>query len=175
MCVFAFYSNTNMDVEFRIMNQLESAFFGKRLWKENKMNKIKKAFWFTLGILLVGVAYLGVILPGLPWSTPILGAAFCFAKSSKRFHDWIMNHKTFGPFITEWQTYKVYPQKAKYLMMVVMATSLGFMYWGTGNLMATFYLFILFVLIVTWAWRYPGSKEESKRRKKAGKRLGWLK
>ena len=145
-----------------------------RIWKEN-MNKIKKAFWFTLGILLVGVAYLGVILPGLPWSTPILGAAFCFAKSSERFHNWIMNHKTFGPFITEWQTYKVYPQKAKYLMMAVMATSLGFMYWGTGNPKATLYLFILFALIVTWAWRYPGSKEESQRRIDAGEKLGWLK
>ena len=60
------------------------------------MSKIRKAFWFTLGILLVGVAYLGVLLPGLPWSTPILGATFCFAKSSDRLHNWIMNHPRFG-------------------------------------------------------------------------------
>ena len=65
------------------MNQLEHAFF-KRRKESNNMSKIKKAFWFTLGILLVGVAYLGVLLPGLPWSTPILGATFCFAKSSPR-------------------------------------------------------------------------------------------
>lgn len=161
------------------MNQLEheaalriaNAIFGK----EKTMSKIKKAFWFTLGIILVGVAYLGVILPGLPWSTPILGAAYCFAKSSEKFHNWIMNHKTFGPFITEWNTYRVYPQKGKYIMMAVMTTSLGFMYWGTGNPKATLYLFILFALIVTWAWRYPGSKEESKRRIAAGEKLGWLK
>lgn len=158
------------------MNQLESAFFGKTIWKrETKMNKIKKAFWFTLGILLVGVAYLGVILPGLPWSTPILGATFCFAKSSDKFHSWIMNHPRFGPFVKNWSTYRVYPQKAKYLMMAIMATSLGFMYWGTGNPMATLYLFITFVLIVTWAWRYPGSKAEAERRIAAGEKIGWLK
>lgn len=158
------------------MNQLESAFFGKTIWKrETKMNKIKKAFWFTLGILLVGVAYLGVILPGLPWSTPILGATFCFAKSSDKFHSWIMNHPRFGPFVKNWSTYRVYPQKAKYLMMAIMATSLGFMYWGTGNPMATLYLFITFALIVTWAWRYPGSKAEAERRIAAGEKIGWLK
>ena len=158
------------------MNQLEKAFFeGMSRGKESKMSKIKKAFWFVCGILCLGVAYLGIILPGIPWSTPILGAAFCFAKSSEKFHNWIMNHKTFGPFITEWQTYKVYPQKAKYIMMAVMSTSLAVMYWGTGNPMATLYLFILFALIVTWAWRFPGSKEEAVRRIESGERLGWLK
>lgn len=137
--------------------------------------KIKKMIWFMLGMFLLGVAYIGVILPGIPWSTPILGATYCFAKSSDKFHNWIMNHKTFGPFIKEWQTYRVYPQKAKYLMVAVMSTSLAFMYFGTGNINATLYLFIVFALIVIWAWRYPGSKEESQRRIDAGKKLGWLK
>ena len=128
-----------------------------------------------LGMFLLGVAYIGVILPGIPWSTPILGATYCFAKSSDKFHNWIMNHKTFGPFIKEWQTYRVYPQKAKYLMIAVMSTSLAFMYFGTGNIKATVYLFIVFALIVIWAWRYPGTKEESQRRIDAGEKLGWLK
>lgn len=139
------------------------------------MSKIKKAFWFTLGIILLGVAYLGVLIPGLPWSTPILGATFCFAKSSERFHNWILNHKTFGPFIKEWSTYRVYPTKAKYLMVAVMSTSLAVMFLTTGNIMATLYLLITFALIVTWAVRYPGSKEEAERRIAAGEKIGWLK
>lgn len=139
------------------------------------MNKMIKAFWFVLGIILVGVAYLGVLLPGLPWSTPILGAAFCFAKSSEKFHNWIMEHKTFGPFIKEWQTYRVYPTIGKYAMVGMMSISLLMMYFGTGNIKATLYLFITFVLIVCWAWKFPGSKEESERRIKAGEKLGWFK
>lgn len=138
------------------------------------MKKIMKAFWFVLGIILVGVAYLGIILPGLPWSTPILGAAFCFAKSSEKFHNWIMSHKLFGPFITEWQKYRVYPQKGKYFMMAIMTTSLLVVWFSTGNAMATLYMFILFALIVYWAWRYPGSKEEAQRRIDAGEKLGWF-
>ena len=154
------------------MNQLENAFFSK---KENNMTRIKKAFWFTLGILLVGVAYLGVILPGLPWSTPILGATFCFAKSSDRLHGWIMNHPKFGPFVKNWSTYRVYPTLAKWAMVGVMSTSLAFMYFGTGNEKATLYMFITFALIVFLAWRYPGSQAEAERRIEAGEKIGWLK
>lgn len=158
------------------MNQLEAAFFGKRLWKkESKMSKIKKALWFALGIILVGVAYLGVILPGLPWSTPILGAAFCFAKSSDRFHNWIMNHHRFGPFIKNWSTLRVYPTKAKYLMVTVMIISLLTIWFTTGNLVAIYWTSGVMAAVVIWASRYPGSKEEAQRRIDAGEKIGWLK
>ena len=139
------------------------------------MNKIKKAFWLTLGVLLVGVAYLGVLIPGLPWSTPILGATFCFAKSSPRFHAWIMNHPKFGPFIKNWSTYRVYPTAAKYLMVVVMASSLVVFFLTVANVKATIYMAITFALIIGWATRYPGSRAEAERRIKAGEKIGWLK
>jgi uncharacterized membrane protein YbaN (DUF454 family) len=139
------------------------------------MNKIKKALWFTLGIILLGVAYIGVIVPGIPWSTPILGAAFCFARSSEKFHNWIMNHPKFGPFITEWSKYRVYPSIAKYAMVIVMSISLLVFFFTVANIKATIYMAITFALIVTWAWRYPGSRAESERRIAAGEKIGWLK
>ena len=139
------------------------------------MNKIKKAFWLTLGVLLVGVAYLGVLIPGLPWSTPILGATFCFAKSSPRFHAWIMNHPRFGPFIKNWSTYRVYPTAAKYLMVAVMSTSLVVFFLTLANVKATIYMAITFALIIVWATRYPGTKAEAERRIEAGEKIGWLK
>lgn len=139
------------------------------------MNKIKRAFWFTLGIILVGVAYLGVLIPGLPWSTPILGATFCFAKSSPRFHAWIMNHPRFGPFIKNWSTYRVYPTAAKYLMVAVMTTSLVVFFLTVANVKATIYMAITFALIIGWATRYPGSRAEAERRVEAGEKIGWLK
>ena len=139
------------------------------------MNRIKKAFWLCLGIILVGVAYLGVLIPGLPWSTPILGATFCFAKSSPRFHAWIMNHPRFGPFIKNWSTYRVYPTAAKYLMVAVMTSSLVVFFLTVANVKATIYMGITFALIIGWATRYPGSRAEAERRIKAGEKIGWLK
>jgi hypothetical protein len=60
-------------------------------------------------------------------------------------------------------------------MVAVMSTSLAFMYFGTGNEKATLYLFITFALIVTWAWRYPGSQAIAEKRIADGKKIGWLK
>ena len=157
------------------MNQLENAFFSRFRQKETKMSRIKKALWMALGFILVGVAYIGVIVPGIPWSTPILGAAYCFARSSERFHNWIMDHPKFGPFIKNWSKYRVYPTMAKYLMVAVMTTSLVFFFLTTANVAATSYMAITFALIVIWATRYPGSQAEAERRIAAGEKIGWLK
>lgn len=136
---------------------------------------IKKAFWFTLGCILLGVAFVGVYLPGLPWSTPAVGAAYCFAKSSDKMHNWIMNHKLFGPFLRGWSEKRVFPTKGKYLMIVTMASSLVIMWFTTGNLKAIAWTGGFMVLVAIWAWRYPGSHKEHALRKAEGRRIAWLK
>lgn len=136
---------------------------------------IKKAFWFTLGCILLGVAFVGVYLPGLPWSTPAVGAAYCFAKSSDRMHNWIMNHKLFGPFLRGWSEKRVFPTKGKYLMILTMSSSIAIMWFTTGNLKAIAWTGGFMVLVAIWAWRYPGSHEEHALRKAEGRRVAWLK
>ena len=140
-----------------------------------KIKNIKKALWVTLGCILLVVAFIGVYLPGLPWSTPAVGAAFCFARGSDKMHNWIMNHKLFGPFLTNWSSKRVFPTKAKYLMVLTMCSSLVLMWFTTGNIKAIMWTGGFMVLVAIWGWRYPGSLEEHKRRKDAGKRIAWLK
>ena len=55
------------------------------------------------------MAYVGVVVPGIPFSIFLVFAAYCFAKSSKKWHDWLYNHKYFGPFLTNWVEKKVFP------------------------------------------------------------------
>lgn len=136
---------------------------------------MKKAFWFTLGILLLAIAYAGLILPGIPWSTPAVGAAYCFAKSNDRFHAWIYNHKVFGPFLRNWSEKRVFPTKMKYMMLATMATTLLILWLTTGNLIAVAWSAIFMTLVAIWGWRYPGSLEEHEHRIKEGRRIAWLK
>lgn len=136
---------------------------------------IAKLLWFGLGAFLLCVAYAGLILPGIPWSTPAVGAAFCFAKSSDRMHSYIYSHKVFGPFLMGWKEKRIFPTKAKYLMLVTMASSLAIMWVTTGNLIATIYLLLFMLLCAIWSWRYPGSEEEHEKRVREGKRIAWLK
>lgn len=47
-----------------------------------------KLIYFIVGIIAMSLGAIGVILPVLPTTPFLLLAAFCFAKSSKRFHTW---------------------------------------------------------------------------------------
>jgi len=134
---------------------------------------MKKYAWATAGWLCLIMAYIGVVTPGIPFSHFVLGAAFCFAKSSPRMHKWITEHKTFGPFINNWTEKKVFPQKAKYLMAAMMTSSLVIMYF-TVPIKGVIYTGIFMFLVCIWGWRYPGSPEEYDRRKAAGKRIAWI-
>jgi L-fucose isomerase-like protein/uncharacterized membrane protein YbaN (DUF454 family) len=55
-----------------------------------------------LGWLFTGLGAAGVALPLLPTTPFLLLAAACFAKSSERWHQWLLNSPAFGPVIRNW-------------------------------------------------------------------------
>jgi len=136
---------------------------------------IKKALWFAAGMIFLGIAFVGIYLPMLPWSTPTVIAAYCFAKSSKRMHDYLYNHKLFGPFLTGWAEKRIFPTKFKYFMLVTMSSSVAVLWFSTGNINAVLWSGSFMALVAGWAWRYPSSHEEHAKRVKLGKRIAWLK
>lgn len=138
------------------------------------MIMIKKALWYTAGMISLGLAYIGVVTPGIPFSIFLVFAAYCFSKSSDRMHRWIYNHKHFGPFLTNWIEKKVFPTKMKYMMVAVMASTVAFTWFATHNLSAVLWSSGFMTLVAVWAWRFPGSVEEHERRTREGKRLAWL-
>ena len=127
-----------------------------------------------IGFLSLGMAYIGVIVPGIPFSIFLVFAAYCFAKSSPRMHAWIYNHKYFGPFLTNWTQKRVFPQKMKYAMVAVMSSSAAFLYFSTGNIKATLWSAGFMALVAIWAWRYPSSVAEHTKRTKLGTKIGWI-
>jgi len=139
------------------------------------IHKLKKAAWLTLGFLCLGLAYIGLVTPGIPWSTPTVGAAYCFSKGSERMHNWIMNHKIFGPFLRGWAEKRVFPVKARWLMVLTMDSSLIIMWFTTHNIKAVVGTGIFMILVCIWALRYPKSEQDHEERIASGKRVGWFK
>ena len=129
----------------------------------------------ALGFVCLGMAYIGVIVPGIPFSIFLVIAAWAFAKSNDRMHQWLYNHKYFGPFLTNWVNKQVFPTKGKYAMIIVMSSSLLFLWFTTENIKAVAWSGGFMALVAVWAWRYPGSVIECERRSDEGKRIGWLK
>lgn len=63
-----------------------------------------RILWTGLGLFSLALGLLGAALPLLPTVPFLLLAAFCFARSSERLHDWLLGHPKFGPVIEDWQT-----------------------------------------------------------------------
>lgn len=54
------------------------------------MKKSIRIFWIFLGFLCLGLGTIGVILPILPTVPFYMATLFCFAKSSKKLHNWFL-------------------------------------------------------------------------------------
>lgn len=78
-----------------------------------------------LGGLFVALAAVGIFLPVLPTTPFVLLALWCFARSSRRFHDWLYHHPRLGPYARAWRQYGVIPLQAKILSVTMMALSLA--------------------------------------------------
>lgn len=123
---------------------------------------MKRYLWFTLGILSLGMTYIGLVTPGIPFSIFLVFSAYCFSKSSKKMHDWLYNHKHFGPFLTNWSEHRIFPLKMKYMMIAVMSSSLLILWITTQNYTAVLWSGLAMALVAIWAWRFPSTIEESK-------------
>lgn len=137
------------------------------------IHPVKKVLWTIIGFLSLGMAYIGVVTPGIPYSPFVVFAAYCFSKGSERMHKWIYNHKLFGPFLTNWNEKRVFPQKMKYFMLAMMTTSLIIMSF-TVPIKGVLYTGIFMACVAVWAWRYPSSVAEHDNRIAEGRKIGWF-
>ena len=120
------------------------------------------------------MAYIGLITPGIPYSIFVVFAAYCFAKGSPMMHAWLYNHKLFGPFLTNWNTKRVFPTRMKFFMLFMMSSSLIIM-WFTGvkpiGILSTA---VFMSIVAVWAWRWPGSVAEYEQRIAENRKIGWF-
>lgn len=61
---------------------------------------VRRPIYIALGFVFVALGVIGIPTPLLPTTPFLLLAAFFFARSSRRWHDWLMNHSVLSPYIT---------------------------------------------------------------------------
>src|SRR5687768_8896147 len=69
-------------------------------------SRLVRTFYLTVGFAALTLGVVGIVVPVLPTTPFVLLAAACFARSSERFHDKLLTHRTAGPIIREWTEHR---------------------------------------------------------------------
>lgn len=85
-------------------------------------SKLKRWLFAVLGTVALGLAVLGVFVPGLPCTPFALLAAALFAKSSDRLYQWLLNSKVLGGRIKNYQKRKGLTKGEKIKIILLMWT-----------------------------------------------------
>jgi hypothetical protein len=77
------------------------------------------------GTLFLALAALAIVLPVVPATPFLLLAAACFARASKRFHDWLVTRPIIGKLLHDWHTHRSVPRRTKLAVYAMIAVSLS--------------------------------------------------
>ena len=90
---------------------------------EQSRSPVIRTLLLAIGWLSVILGIIGIFLPVLPTTPFLLLAAACFARSSRRFYLWLVEHPRLGPWVRDYLDGHGIPLKAK-------VYSIGLM-WGS--------------------------------------------
>lgn len=84
-----------------------------------------KYFLIALGWFFVAMGIIGIFVPIWPTTIFFILAAWCFAKSSEKFYNWLINHPRFGKFIRDYREHRGMPLKAKIIAVTMVIVAIG--------------------------------------------------
>ncbi|CAI0732621.1 DUF454 family protein [Serratia grimesii] len=108
-----------------------------------------------LGWLAVVLATLGVVLPLLPTTPFLLLAAWCFARSSPRFHSWLLYRSWFGSYLRHWQQHRALPPGAKWKAVLVIVLTFAVSLWLVKIWWVRGLLLLMLVILLAFMLRLP--------------------
>ena len=117
---------------------------------------MKRYLYFTLGCIAFALGFIGIFLPILPTTPFMILAAGCFAKSSPRFHQALLNNRFIGKDLQRWESertmLRVTKIRATWVIVVMFSLSIAILYerpWLQAMLVT------IAVILLFFLWRVP--------------------
>lgn len=98
------------------------------------MKNLKKKIYIFVGILSVGLGIIGAFLPVMPTVPFLLVALFCFERSSKKYHNMILNNKYFGKILRDYYEGKGLTTSIKIKTILFLTCGIAFSFYKVQHL-----------------------------------------
>ena len=112
--------------------------------------KITHSMLLTTGWLSLMAGLLGIVLPLLPTTPFLLLSAYRFSKSSPRFHQWLLDHRQFGPVIRQWESNRAMERgvKIKAIFLIIFTFGISLLLIPASPLIQG--TLVVLALIISW-------------------------
>ena len=108
------------------------------------MENLKKKIYICIGLLSVALGIIGAFLPVMPTVPFLLVALFCFERSSKKYHEMILNNKYFGKVLRDYYEGKGLTTSVKIKAILFLSCGIGFSFYKVQH------LYLRIMLVVIW-------------------------
>ncbi|WP_040726484.1 YbaN family protein [Thiomicrorhabdus sp. Kp2] len=120
------------------------------------MHIVKRQMYLLFGIVFFITGLVGVLLPILPTTPFMILAAGCFAKSSPRFHQALLNNRWIGQDLQRWERehtmLRITKIRATWVIVIMFSISIAVL---MGKLWLQGMLIGLAVILLFFLWRVP--------------------
>ncbi len=121
--------------------------------------KIKRWFLLVLGGVFFSLGLIGILLPLLPTTPFMILAATCFASSSPRFHQTLLNNRWFGADLRRWETSHTMRRATKKRATGLIILTFGFsILLLLGNIVLQGMLLGVALVLLFFLWKIPEEK-----------------
>ncbi len=116
---------------------------------------MKSFVCLILAYLFLALAFIGVLLPGIPTVPFLLLTAWFSAKGSERLHRWLYAHPLLGSILIDWETQGAVSRASKVLAVVMLIASWVFMSYRVEKVWVLAAVAILFLMIASYLITRP--------------------
>lgn len=117
---------------------------------------VKRQMYLILGAIFFVTGLIGVILPILPTTPFMILAAGCFAKSSPRFHQALLNNRWIGEDLQRWEKehtmLRATKKRATWVIVIMFSISIAIL---MGKLWLQIMLVVIALTLLFFLWRVP--------------------
>lgn len=127
---------------------------------------LSKPFLMILGWVFVILGLIGVVLPLLPTTPFMILAAACFARSSPRFHRWLLSNRWIGRDLKQWEETRTVSRRVKpratWLIILTFSVSIAIL---SGRIELQIMLIGIAAVLLFFIWRLKESEPENENKK----------